>query len=127
MPAVYLCNVTGDGQSTDTAYRPDIPAGTAFVCLMIDETKGRAVIASADNTLTGTGITKLLQGTTWPDLRTKATTTSPTTAQLNAVKTWLTNNGYPVPSVTSPTWAQTILYVARLVNPAADLAGTQVG
>lgn len=122
MPAVYLCNVIGDSVSTETAFRPDLPAGSAFVCLMIDEAKGRAVVASPDNTLTGTGITKL-QAATWAALRTAATSM----IQSNAVKTWLTNNGYPVPGATSPTWAQTILYVARLVNPAADLAVTQIG
>ena len=127
MPAVYLCNVTGDGLSPATAHRPNVPAGTLYACLMIHEAKARAIIVSPDNTLTGTGITKLVQGTDWANLRTLATTTSPTAPQLAAVNTWLTNNSYPVYTVPTPTWAQTIHYVARLVNPAADLDLTQVG
>lgn len=127
MPAVYLCNVTGDGQSATTAYRPNLPAGTQFACLMIHEAKARAVIVSPDTTLTGTGIIKLIQATDWADLRTKAATTSPNATILAAINTWLTTNGYPVYTTPTPTWAQTIHYVARLVNPAADLDLTQVG
>lgn len=127
MPAVYLCNVVGDGQSTTTAFRPVLPAGTQFACLMIDEPKARAVIVSPDNTLTGTGIAKLIEDTDWAALRTRAATTNPTAAQRTAVTTWLAANTYLPLTVAQVTWLDVIHFVARQANPAADLSLTQVG
>lgn len=127
MPAVYLCNVIGDGVSTTTAYRPNVPAGTQFACLMIHEVKARAIIVSTDNTLSGTGITMLLSDTDWAALRIKAATTNPTAGQRTNLSTWLSANGYLPLTAAQVTWLDCIHFIARQVNPAADLDLTQVG
>ncbi len=126
MPAVYLCNVIGDGVSTLTAFRPDLPVGARFACLMIDDANGKAMVVSPDNTLTGTGINNLLQSDTWANLRTLALTTNPTAGQRTAANTWLTNNGYQTLTGAQVTWVQCIHFIARQVNAAADLATVSV-
>lgn len=127
MPAIYLCSVTGDGVSTATAYRPSLPAGAAYACLMIHEAKSRAMIVSPDNTLTGTGITMLLSDTDWDALRTKAATTNPTAGQRTSLATWLAANSYLPLTAAQVTWLDCIHFVARQVNSAADLGLTYVG
>lgn len=124
MTSVYLTNVTGDGASPATAYRPD--ATGSFACLMIHETKRKAVIVSPSDTLTGTGITKLVTGTSVDDLRTKARSTNPTATQRTAMNNWLTTNTYtPLPAA-AVSWWDCIHHIARQVNPAANLDLTGV-
>ncbi len=125
MPAVYLTDVAGDGVSSETAFRPSGFDGIPYVCLMIHETKRKALVASP-NTVTGAGTTKLLAAASWPALRTLAKTTNPTANQLNAVKAWLATNGYPVPVAVNPSWWEVIHHVARQVNPSADLDATEI-
>ena len=125
MPGVYLCNVIGDGQSVETAFRPDVPAGTQFVCLMIHEAKAKALILSAADAITHPGVITLVSAATKAQLRELATTTSPNATRRNQINTWLTNNGYQTITA-GMTWAQAIHYVARQVNPDADLLKTSV-
>lgn len=127
MPAVYLCNVIGDGVSTTTAFRPSLPPGRLFACLMIHEVKARAIIVSPDNTLTGTGIVMLISDTSWDAMRTKAATTNPTAGQRINLSTWLAANGYQPLKAAQVTWLDCIHFMAQQVNPAADLYLTEVG
>lgn len=124
MTSVYLSNVIGDGASPDTAYRPDVTG--AYTCLMIHEAKRRAVIVSPSDTLSGTGITKLLTGTSLADLRSKARGSNPTNPQRNAVGNWLAANGYAPLPASAVSWWDVTHHVARQVNPAADLDLTGV-
>lgn len=124
MTSVYLANVTGDGLTPDTAYRPDVTG--PFVCLMIHEAKSKAVIVSPSDTLTGTGITKLVTGTSLDDMRTKARTTNPTSTQRTNINNWLSANGYTALPAEAVTWWDCVHHVARQVNPAADLDLTGV-
>lgn len=126
MTSVYLTNVTGDGASPNTAYQPDVPDGTPFACLMIHEAKRRAVIVSPSDTLTGTGVTKLLTGASFADLRTKASNTNPTAAQRTTMNNWLTANGYTALTAAQVTWWDYIHHIARQINSAADLDITTV-
>lgn len=122
MTAVYLTNVIGDGGPT-SAYRPDVAA--SYACLMIHEAKAKAVIVSPSDTLPGA--IRLLTGTNLADLRAKAATTNPTSAQRTAVANWLSTNGYaPLPAA-AVTWLDVIHHVAHQVNPAANLTLTGVG
>lgn len=125
MASLYLANVTGDGASPATAWRPAGFDGHRFAVLMVDQVKGRAVVFSPEDGITGTGIVTLLQAADRASLGTLARNTSPSPAQLNAAKTWCTNAGYPVPQAASPTWWQTIHYIAQLVNPTADLSAVR--
>jgi hypothetical protein len=124
MPGVYLCNVIGDGLTMESAWRPDVPVGTRYACLMIDTSvKMKAIIASPSATVTGTGITLLLSGSTWETLYANGNQTSPNNPQRNNVNTWLTTNGYQTISA-GMTWTQVVHFIARQVNPAADLSQT---
>jgi hypothetical protein len=125
MASVYLANVTGDGQSTGTAWRPDIPVGARFVLLMLDEVAGRCVFASTDDALSGTGILLLATGASWDDLRANTRQTSPNTPRRNQINTWLTDAGYQ-PITSDMTWFDAVQFIARQVNPAADLDLTSV-
>lgn len=125
MPSIYLANVTGDGQSTDTAWRPDIPTGTPFACLMVDEIAGRCVFVSTDDALSGTGILLLATGATWDDLEATTNQTSPNNPRRNQINTWLTDAGYQ-PITPEMTWTEVVHFIARQVNPAADLTKTRV-
>jgi hypothetical protein len=123
MASVYLVNVIGDGVTMDTAYRPDVPDGTVYTCLMLHPAKMRALILSPTDAIVGA--TRLVQAADVPALRAKAKTTSPTAAQRTTIQTWMTANGYgTLPA--GVTWAQVIHFIARQVNPAADLDATGV-
>jgi hypothetical protein len=124
MPSVYLTNVTGDGVSTFTAHRPDIPAAS-FACLMIDETSGRALIVSPDNSLSGSGVLLLASGATWEEMEASTRQTKPNPPKLSQINTWLTSSGYQ-PVTSDMTWNEIVHFIARQVNPAADLATTRV-
>lgn len=126
MTSVYLTNVTGDGLAPATAYRPDVPAGVSFACLMLHEAKRRALVVSPSDTLSGTGITKLVTGTSLADLRTTAKATNPTAALRTAMNNWLTANGYAPLTAAQVTWWDCIHHIARQVNPVADLDLTGV-
>lgn len=126
MPSVYLATVTGDGSSHATAFRPSGFDGVPYVCLMIDPGKSRAVIVSSNDSITGAGITQLVTAASWAALRTLATSTNPSAGQRTAANAWLTNKGYSTLTGAQVTWAQCIHFIARQVNPDADLAIAQV-
>jgi hypothetical protein len=125
MPAVYLCDVIGDGTRTN-GYRPNVPAGTPFVCIMIDTDRGKSIIATRDVDLAGDGIRLLVSGDSWPELRANAQATRPGAAARTVVNTWLGNGGYETLPTGARSWAQIILFVARQVDTAADLDGVEV-
>jgi hypothetical protein len=125
MPSIYLANVTGDGITTETAWRPDIPLGTPFACLMLDEITGRCVIVSTDDAISGAGVLLLATGATWETLEANTNQTSPNTPKQNQINTWLTSMGYE-PIVDGMTWTEVVHFIARQVNPAADLSLTRV-
>lgn len=122
MPSIYLTNVVGTGGSTpDTAYRPNITTQGRWVVLMIHEAKAKAIVVAQDDTISGAGITKLLTGTNLADLRQKAKTTNPSGAQRTAMATWLSTNGYQPLTAAQTTWWECLHFIARQVNPSADL------
>lgn len=124
MPSVYLANVIGDGSMND-GFRPDVPTGADFSCLMIDGPAGRCVIVSPSDSLTGTGILLLATGSTWDDLAANTRQTSPNNPTRNQINNWLTTAGYQ-PISAGMTWDEVIHFVARQVNPAANLGQTKV-
>lgn len=126
MTSVYLTNVTGDGQIR-TPHRASVPARTRYAVLMVDHTKGRALIVSPSDTLSGTGIVKLLTGTSVGDLRTKTRSTGPTNAQRTTINNWLAAAGYSPLPASAVTWSEVIHAIARQVNPTADLEATSPG
>lgn len=119
--AIYLVNVVGTG-AADDAYRPDVPDGTAFTCLMIHEAKRKAIVLTAADALPSkTGRSRLFNGLNMDDLRNKAATTNPTASQRTAINNWLTNNGFdPVPG-DAVTWREVIEFAAGQVNPGVSL------
>lgn len=121
MSSIYLCDVVGDGQSPATAYRPDLPAGANFVALMVHEGKRKAVVLADDDTLSGTGVRRLVTAPTVTQLRAQARTTNPTATQRSVVANWLSANGYAALPASAVSWLDVIHHVARQVNPAADL------
>lgn len=121
MTSIFLIDVIGDGQTPATAWRPDVPTGTEYRCLMLHEAKRKALILTPVDTITGA--TRLLQAADTDALRLKARTTNPTAAQRTTINSWLTTNGYSTLPA-GVTWAQAIHHIARQVNPAADLERT---
>lgn len=122
MASLYLANVTGNGLTPATAWRPSGFDGQRFTVLMVDEIKGRCVVYSPTDTITGVGITRILNAANRPGLIAFAQNNSPSVAQLNTVRTWCTNAGYTPP--TMDTWWNVVHFVARQVNPTADLNRT---
>jgi hypothetical protein len=124
MASLYLTNVTGNGQTTATAWRPAGFDGKRYAVLMMDEIKGKAVVFSPDDTVTGTGITRFLQAANRAALVNLAKTTGPTAGQRTTITNWCTNAGYTVPNYSgSPTWWTVVHFLARQVNGTADLDG----
>lgn len=142
--AIYLVDVLGTGTQAD-AFRPDVPAGISFACLMIHEVKKKALIVTgADNLPVKAGRTRLFNGLDINDLKNKARTTNPTASQRDALNAWLTANGWQaVP--TAPydagdknpdgtvklrpapvSWLEVVDFVANQVNPGANLTGAYV-
>ena len=126
MPSVYLANVTGDGLTPSTAYRPSGFDGKNMSVLMIDTVKGKALIFSSDDTVTGVGITSLLTQVSVAALRTYAATNNPSTANRTAITGWLTANGYAALTAAQVTWLACFNFIGRQVNAAADLNQTSV-
>jgi hypothetical protein len=120
MATVYLADVTGDGVSPETAFRPSIPAGTRYVTIMLDQVKMKCLIASPNDTLVAAGVIQLLTGTTFETLRSASGQTTVPNGKRNAINTWLNTNGY-LPIAAGLTWLNAIHFIARQVNPAADL------
>jgi hypothetical protein len=124
---VYTANVTGDGTSPSTAFRPTGFDGHPFSVLMLDPgVAKKCMVVSSQDTITGTGISALITRSTWPDLLDWARTHNPTTAQRNAMNTWLTGAGLATLTAAQVNWFDCIQYAAQQVNPAADLANTSV-
>lgn len=123
MPSVYLTSVTGDGQSIATARRASGFDGVSHATLMIDEAKKQAIVASPVDTVTGTGVTRILTGPTWEELRAQGKRNSPTNPQRKQVNDWLLAAGYAPLTSAQVTWEDCVLYAARQVNPAATLDG----
>lgn len=126
MSSVYVANVTGDGLSSQTAYRPNGFDGKTFSVLMIDRVKSKALLLSQDDTVTGTGITNLLTASSVSALRAFASTNSPTLAQRTALTSWLTTNSYVVLTSAQVSWLDCFNFIGRQVNTAADLNRTGI-
>lgn len=125
MACVYLCNTTGDGLTTGTAYRASVTGPHA--CLMLDAAKGRALVVSPSDTLTGTGITRLISAPSWTALTDLVLTTNPTAAQRTALNAWLTGGGWTALPASAVSWWDCVHHAARQTNPAADLSLTRIG
>lgn len=124
--AVYICNAVGSGTALDP-YRPDVPDGTQFTCLMIHEAKAKAVVVTAADALPAkAGRTRLFNGATIDDLRAKALATSPTGAMRPTVNAWLANNGYETVPVAAVSWAEVVEFVVGQVNPGATIDAAYV-
>lgn len=124
MASLYFCNVSGDGLSPETSFTPAVTTSGRWACLMIHEPKRRAIIVAQDDAIADAGVTKLLTGTSLANLRNKAKTTNPTAGQRTAMGTWLANNGYQPLTASEATWWDCIHFIARQVNPVADLDAT---
>lgn len=120
--AIYLADVIGTGTQADP-YRPDVPAGTAYSCVMIHEAKRKCIVLTADDALPNkTGRSRLFNGLNLADLRGRADTTNPTGAQRTAINTWLTNNGFQAVPGDMVTWREVVEFAAGQVNPGVRLA-----
>lgn len=126
MPSIHVCDVIGDGLTPETAHRPDLPTDTQYACLMIHEAKAKALIYSAADVITHPGVASLISASTSAGLRQLAATTSPNAPRRAQINTWLTNNGYQTITA-GMTWGEAIQFIARQVNPAADLDATSTG
>lgn len=126
MSTLYLTNITGDGLSAVTSFRPLGFDGKSMSALMIDTTKGRALILSNDDTVTGTGITPLLMLTSVAALRTYAATNNPSATNRTAISGWLTTNGYMALTASQVTWLDCFSFIGRQVNTASNLGLTSV-
>lgn len=125
MASIYVANVTGDGETLATAWRPSGFDGKRYAVLMSDEVHGKCIVFSPDDTVTGTGIQRFLQAANRAALLDLAKTTSPTAGQRTTITNWCTNAGYTVPNYTgNPTWWTVLHFIARQVNGDADLGGT---
>lgn len=126
MASVYLAPVIGDGLTPDTAFRAGGFDGFSHAVLMIDEVRKQAIVASSADTVTGTGITRLLTGATWAELRANGKKNSPNPSQRTQFNAWLTAAGYTPTTAAQVTWEDCVLFAARQVNPAATLDGISV-
>jgi len=132
VPSIYLCDVEGDG-TAGAPFRAAIPREDAqgdpipfrYSCLMIDTTRGKAVIYSPhDNWANGTTIRQLVTGNSRAQMLSRARTTSPNTVARTTINAWLTAGGYATLPAAADTWLEVVLFVARQVNPVADLDRT---
>lgn len=124
MPSIYLADVIGTGAFEDP-HRPSWPEGTGFAVLMIDEVRRRALVASPVDTVTGTGIERLLTGPSWEELRANGKKNNPTPAARTKFNNWLTTAGYQPLTAAQVTWYDCVMYAARQVNPDANLDTVQ--
>jgi hypothetical protein len=106
--------------------RPLVPSTMTWASLMVDTTKLKAMVASPQDGVTGTGMISILTGSSWDDLRNVQGKTTLTNARRNQFNNWLTNAGYlPIPAALTE-WIDVIHFVARQVNEGADLYETFV-
>lgn len=126
MASIFVANVTGNGSTADSAFRPSGFNGERYAVLMLDETNGKCLVFSPNDAIVGTGIQRLVQAADRQALLAACRTTSPNAAQRTAIANWCTNAGYQVPNYAgNPTWFQVITFLARLVSPAADVDGCE--
>lgn len=124
MASVYFTNAALVQMGPSSAWQPTVPAGTDYAVMMLHEPSAKACIVSPNDNLTGTGIVKLVTGTSWSDLRANGRSTQIPGNMRNQINSWCTANGFqPLPS-TQMTWAEAILFVCQQVNPAASLDQT---
>lgn len=121
MASLYLCDAIGDGLIPETAFRPSGFDGKPNAVLMLHQPKMKALILSSDDAVTGAGISKLLTAASVAALRTAAASTNPSATKRTSINTWLTANGYQQLTVAQVSWFDCVQYVARQVNPDADL------
>lgn len=127
MASIYIASVLGDGLSPSTAFRAAGFDGISHTVLMIDEARSVAMVASGVDTVIGAGITLLLTGPTWDELRANGKRNTPNPSQRRAFNTWLTGGGLEPLTAAQTTWEECVLYAARQVNPAANLDTIYVG
>jgi hypothetical protein len=124
MATVYMCNAVLDARGRL------VPAGFTnkpYSSLFLDKVTMRGMVVSSDDGITGSGITPLRTAATWAELSSQAKVDAPSNAQKNAVNNWLTSGGYTVLTTTAgANWYDTVEYMARQVNPSADLSQTTV-
>lgn len=126
MTTIYACNITGAG-TPSSLFEPAGFAGMSYACLMMDTAKGRCILLSPSDTVTGAGITALLTSASHGALVTDAGLTAPSAAKRTALAAWLVNAGYLPLTAAQVTWLDCVHHVVRQVNSAADLALTRVG
>ena len=123
MTSAYLTPTTGTGSGLDP-YRAATPDGHTYVTLLIDPDKGKALIVSSTDTLSGTGINKLLTAADYPALLKAADQGGPSSQKRTGINAWLTNAGYQPLPAGSPTWRQVVDHACGQANPGASLATT---
>lgn len=126
MASIYLTSVTGDGSTTATALRPSGFDGRPFSVLMMSEVKGKALLLSSDDTVTGVGVNNLITAASVQTLRTFAQSNNPSAAKRTAISSWLSSAGWNPLSLAQVTWWDCLHFAARQGNPAADLGVTGV-
>jgi hypothetical protein len=124
--SVYLANVTGDGLTPETAYRPSGFDSQACAILMLDTVRGKCLVVSGNDNNAAVGVTKLVSAASFAALRTLAATTNPTAAKRTAINTWLTGAGLTPLGAGQVTWQDCVEFVGRQVNPDTSLAQTSV-
>lgn len=117
MTSIYLIDVVGSTGFADPL-RPNTTED--FSCLMIDPIKKRALIVSSSDTIATGNARRLIQGSSMSNLRGRLTT-SPSQANRGVVASWLAINGYPPLPGEAVNWRDLINYVARMIEPAANV------
>lgn len=126
MTTVYAAHVTGDGLSPATAFRPAGFDGLRWVILMLDQNRSRCLLVSSSDTVTGPNVVSLVTGASWSALLSWARATSPPAHERNVLGTWISSAGLTALTSSQVNWFDCLTYVARQVNPAADLSATDI-
>lgn len=121
MPSVYLAPVIGDGLSLATAFRVGGFDGISHAALMIDSVKRQAIVASGADDVVATGVTRILTGLSWDELRANGKKNTPNPSQRTQFNNWLIAAGYQPTTSAQVTWEDCVLFAARQVNPDASL------
>lgn len=121
MASVYLAPVVGDGLSIATAFSTGGFEGIPHATLMIDTVKKQAIVASSTDTVVASGVTRILTGPSWEELRANGKKNTPNPSQRTRLNAWLTNAGYQPTTAAQVTWEDCVLFAARQVNPDASL------
>lgn len=122
--AIYLTDIVQVQHGDESVFQPAVPEGTQYVALMMHLSTMKAMIVSPVTNLTGPGITFLVSGTSWTDLRTKSKRDTVSQNLRNTINSWCSAAGLQPLPTGSILWVDAIEYVARQVNPNVRLDTT---